>query len=146
MKKQTLLYISIGVLVALNLWLIGGRLFHPHRPDPREHIIEALHLAPDQIQRYDQLIARHREGVRAFETELVHLRESLYSHLNADTAGVGAIRTRIASLESDAEMLHYRHFEELRALCTPEQLPAFDALKAELAMLFQPPHPRERRE
>jgi hypothetical protein len=55
-----------------------------------------------------------------------------------------SVIAELGAAQQHVERIHYRHFEEIRMLCRPEQLPLFNELSAELAAIFSGP-PGKRR-
>ncbi|MBK9320896.1 MAG: hypothetical protein IPM91_20275 [Bacteroidetes bacterium] len=42
--------------------------------------------------------------------------------------------------QQEIEKLHYSHFQDIHALCTPEQEEKFHSLTQDIAAIFAPPH------
>jgi Spy/CpxP family protein refolding chaperone len=131
-------YLSITLLAGnlFLLWLHFSVKKPPHN-GPRKEIIQRLNLDEAQITRYDTLIANHRKSLFALDTKIQQQRKALYTSIgsgnNADSLLQSLNRT-----QRDIEQLHYAHFRDIRALCKPEQVPAFEQLTQDLAAMFGP--------
>lgn len=151
MNKSTFYTIIITGLLISNILLLifalkpsGPRGFDPDRP--RNIIIGRLKLDEEQVRRYDELIQAHRAEIAAKDREIMRCKSELYTYLTQDKgpAPLDSLSGKIGQLQQEVEKIHYAHFLEIRALCRPDQLPAFDALSGDIAGIFNPPHPRPR--
>lgn len=160
MQKSRLLVLVIVGLLASNLLLAGYILAgrsdrkeagHPEGPaphrGPRNLIIERLKFSESQVAKYDELIQWHRSSVDRLDEEIMPLKNELYSTLNEqpDVRKRDSLIDEIVARQQQIEHVHYKHFEDIKALCTEQQLPAFAEMTKEIAALFgRPPHKRER--
>ena len=144
MNKITLLSIAVIALILVNLALIFT--YRPHPPGPKQHgemvkktVIEQLKLNDQQIAQYENLILDHRSKIQSQERNLKDARSHLYDLLRQDDLGQRDSLTQVVSNTQKAiEQIHFEHFTAIKALCTSEQRPRFDALTGELAQLFSP--------
>lgn len=151
MTKNKLLFLLIAGLLLANIIMASFLLFRkgppPHRPEPREIIIERLHFDEKQIAEYDKLITQYKRQISVKEKTLMDLKNEFYSHLK-DTVEDFSITDSLANesgkIQSGMERINYIHFEAIKKLCRPEQLDDFNELINELGRLFSPP-PREKR-
>jgi len=156
MQKSRLLILVIVGLLASNLllagYIIAGRTKTdqderpggppPHR-GPRNLIIKRLGFSGAQVEAYDKLIQWHRGEIDRSEERIMQLKNELYATLNQqpDVTRRDSLIDEIVAVQREVEHIHYKHFEDLKALCTEKQRPAFDALTNEIASLFgRPPH------
>lgn len=152
MNKQTFYIALIAALLLSNVLLAGYLFLSPARGEmpprkPREIIIERLGFDAQQVAAYDRIIPAHRNGVRAAESEIRATKQQLYRSLIAqDTTGNGLLLRKLDAAHAQIERTHYAHFQQIRALCRPDQLPAFEALVEDLGKLFMPKPPRGLRE
>jgi periplasmic protein CpxP/Spy len=49
---------------------------------------------------------------------------------------IDSLSKNIADLQKKAEMMNFRHFQDIKKICKPEQLPYFEKLTNELTQLF----------
>jgi protein CpxP len=157
MQKSTFISIlAVGLLVS-NLLLVGFVMYNKaaHNPEgshprqqrhegPRNIIIERLNFSEEQVVKYDELIQWHRSEIGRTDHKIMELKNELYSTLgnNTDSNTKAAIIASIANTQQEIEQIHYKHFENIRDLCTDRQKPVFDELTKEIASLFAPPHKR----
>jgi periplasmic protein CpxP/Spy len=156
MQKSRLLVMVIVGLLASNLLLAGyiimgrNRQEQHERPDgppphrgPRDLIIRRLGFTGGQVEAYDKLIQWHRSEIDRSDEQMMHLKNDLYATLNEqpNTNRRDSLINEIVGVQRNIEQIHYKHFEDLRALCTAAQMPAFNELTNEIAALFgRPPH------
>jgi len=162
MNRTKLLTIAVIGLLLLNAGTLGMLLLrgpghHPHGdmppPPPRgegpKHIImERLHFDDAQRKQYEALIDDHRKRSDELHEASRNLHKELYSLLAADTADkarASALILLIADNQKITDHLNFEHFQQIKAICRPEQLSDFKELSKELSELFGPkgPPPRE---
>ncbi len=150
MKKTQLLAILVVVLVLLNAATLGflllGRPHGPHPPHmksehgPKARIEERLSFTAEQEKAFQGLIEAHRSQIRAKDEEMMAARNMLYAQLSdGDTAHTDSLLAAIGRIQQEVEQVHFAHFEQIRGLCTSEQLPAYHELTKELATYFGHP-------
>lgn len=147
MTKSTFnTFVIIGLLVS-NLILAGFLFFgkpHPNRQKPREKVIQVLGFDDAQIARYDVFIKKHRAQVTDFEKKAFEAKTALYECLNgSDLSKRDSLLESLASMQFAIETIHYKHFEEIKSICRPDQLANFATLTEDLVSIFnhkKPPH------
>ena len=142
MSKTKLLVVAVCLLVAVNLFMMW-QLARPHdMPGPQNQkiIIERLGFDTNQVAQYDVLVNAHRSDIRMYEDSMKMLKTELYTNalVASDTAAAQDIIGKIDGVHQAIEWVHYRHFESIRALCRPDQIPAFLSLTQDLAAMFNP--------
>ena len=155
MTKTRILTILVVVMVLLNVvtvaFLFWGRGHgpkhpHPNHEGPRNIIIEQLKLDEKQVAAYDALIKVHRKAIAQQDSLMQLTRNNLYAQLlENDSLAVATQFESVGALAKRVEEIHFNHFLRLKALCTPEQLPAFEKLTTELVAHFstsKPPPPK----
>lgn len=148
MNKYRFYQIIIATLLILNIVLL---YLHFNRPDkpmrPRKIIIERLHFDKAQIEQFESIIDEHREMVTANEAEINDVKNDLYQQLNVsmDSAKVDSLSKTIADLQKRAVMINFRHFQNIKKICKPEQMPYFEKLTNELSQLFSRKRPESQK-
>lgn len=159
MSKLKLLTLAVIGLVALNLVVIGFLLFGGHNPriperlreqnGPKNIIIDRLQFDPNQAKQFKKLIDTHSQLIEALDDSLLMAKIDLYQTLvQEDVALKDFLVRKLGAIQQKIEETHYQHFLEIKALCKPEQLPAFNQLALQLANIFDQkrknmPPPRE---
>ncbi|WP_284652166.1 hypothetical protein [Flavobacterium terrisoli] len=150
MERTKLLTISVIGLLLLNLGTLGflflngpkdHRLPHEGRPKPKEIIIEKLHFDANQKTAYEKLIHWHRGEINRLDDSIRQTKNELYSGLDETEINVKTKDSLIALLNSyqkQIEETHFKHFEDIKKLCKPEQQEDFKALTEELSRIFGP--------
>ena len=157
MEKTKLLTITVIGLLLLNFATLGFLFFGgtkghkpPHdrpegRPKPREIIIERLHFDVNQQKEYGKLIEWHRGEIKQLEDSIKVSKNELYLLLNDDKVDEKAKVTLIdktALFQKQIEAIHFKHFEDIKKLCKPEQQEYFNELTEELGRLFSRNKPK----
>jgi hypothetical protein len=145
MSKQRFYAITALVLLGSNLFLLWLHFYgsRPRHEGPRREIIKRLNLDDVQVQRYDVLIKQHRTSLRQLDSTVRMQRRTLYTGIGGALAAQhkDSMLREVSKAQLELEQLHYRHFLDIRALCKPEQVPAFEALSRDLAAMFGPVKP-----
>lgn len=156
MKKTHLLVILVAVLVLLNVGTLGFLLLNrPHGPNPpymkleqgpKARIEERLAFTEEQKKAFHGLIEEHRSQIQAKDEEMMAARNMLYAQLfDGDVSQNDSLLAAIGRIQQEVEQIHFSHFEQIRGLCTAEQLPAYNELTKELATYFSQPKGLKRR-
>lgn len=159
MEKTKLLTFTVFALLLLNLGTLGFLLLsgpkgqHPHdggpghhgKPRPREIIIEKLRFDPQQVKEYDRLIRWHQDNIGRAEQQISEAKNDLYRLLNdepIDDKKKDSLTATIAVAQKQIEGIHFRHFQDIKKLCRPDQLNDFGQLTHELSRMFSRPQKR----
>ncbi len=148
-KIKFLSTVSLALL-GINLFLVWFLLSHrpPNgRPqEPKQVIIEKLGFDDTQIEAYLNLIKQHRELSSTIDTDIKGLKTKLYATLKQENQQkiTDSLTAEIGKLQVEIEKINYMHFQEIKAICKPDQLPQFNAFCDEITDIFNqkrmPPH------
>jgi hypothetical protein len=107
---------------------------HSKHEGPRNKIIAILHLDNQQIEKYDVLIRQHQTDIQNAEKDLIAAKNKLYSNLDQpiDTVLLNTVSEKQAAIEK----IHYKHFQDIKKLCKPDQQVYFKQLNKKIASLF----------
>lgn len=150
MKRETLLTSAVIALLLLNFGTLGFLLLrkpgHPpeglRRIDRR--IVETLSLNDVQKQQFDQLKKAHHEKMLRSDQDYRSALENYFNQLKNDNAApamLDSLQAIATGIQRERSTNTYQHFQELKALCTPEQRKAFDSLIPELMDIILPHRP-----
>ncbi|WP_344822692.1 hypothetical protein [Rurimicrobium arvi] len=92
-----------------------------------------------QVDQYEALIRQHRSAVIAIDKETAGLKRTLYQSLLVP-ANRDSLINLIGEQQKNIERVNLAHFEDIKALCRPEQQERFTQLVQELDQLFNHPH------
>jgi periplasmic protein CpxP/Spy len=148
MSKIKLLTIAVIGLLAVNIGVVGFLLLRTppmppkgspavKREGPKKNIIERLHFDNNQIAAYEKVIIEHQQSVKALKDSISNTKNNLYQSLKTETfTGKDSLINLLSFLQKRIESVHYEHFTQIKKLCRPEQMEAFNALTGELAFYF----------
>jgi hypothetical protein len=143
--KRNIGLILIALLVACNLaslayfWWQQSRPKHGLPPPadtrrPREYLVEVLNLDSAQQAGYQTLIADHRSQTAVMRLALAKAKDSFFAALKTPDATDGELVARYAPVtlaQQNLDMLTFRHFAQLRLMCSPKQQLKFDSVIVE---------------
>jgi hypothetical protein len=151
MEKSKLLTTSVFGLLLLNiatlafLFLNGpkGHRPPPHKTQlqPKEVIIDQLHFDATQQKEYDKIIHWHQGEIRKLDNNIRQTKNDLYALLNQTQVNVKTKDSLIIALngyQKQIEVTHFKHFEDIKNICHPDQIEDFNALTEELGRIFAP--------
>ena len=141
MNKVKLLSVLAIVLLITNLISLAFILSNKpgRREGPKEYIIKQLNFDEDQIKEYQKLIFDHRMNIRSFDEKIYRLKGELYGFLNSHSeTEKDSIIGEIAKVQIEVENTHCKHFKDIKNLCKPSQMDAYNALLLEMSYLFSP--------
>lgn len=143
MNKLNFYKFLIAALVISHIILLSFMFFGNKKKrtfeGPKKVIIERLAFDARQTESYEKLIVEHQKTIASKSKEIRKIKNSLYAHLCADTQNVmrtDSLQAALTTVKSNIEKIHYDHFLDIKALCTPEQIPAFNKLSKDIAKLF----------
>lgn len=143
MNKTSLLILVATVLLVLNLIMLFV-FFSPKksRQSPRGVIIKQLNFDDRQIEKYDVLINQHQASIKLQADSIKVNKKQLYNQLaKSNQQNKDAIINNINKFQKNIEQIHFKHFEDIKALCREDQLEDYNSLTKQLARLFAPPPP-----
>ena len=147
MSKNKTYSVLIISLLAINTLLVGFVVLKPKRPlgkenkSPKEIIIKKLQFNEAQIIQYTSLVKQHRSAIKNKDAKIRDSKKNLYFLLANDSViktQQDSIITRLGVLQKDIEILHFKHFQDIKKICNPSQEEAFNRLAKNLATLFKP--------
>jgi hypothetical protein len=156
MEKTKLLTITVIGLLLLNFATIGflflngpkgNRLPHLDRQEPKAVIIEKLHFDTNQQKEYDKLIQWHQGEINQLDDQIRQTKNELYSGLSEKEINIktkDSLITLLNSYQKQIEETHFKHFQDIKKLCKPEQQEDFKMLTEEMSRIFAPKPPMPR--
>ncbi len=141
LKKNKFLTAVVAILVLLNLGVVGFVFFFLRPPsfppglnargDRMRFIEERLNFSEDQKAKFKEL--RQSEFTRM--DSLVHRRveamRDLFTLLKAENPNPEQVQQKasaVGAVETEQSASMFKHFQALRALCTPDQQMEFDKI------------------
>jgi len=119
---------NIGLMLTIWLKPSMSEQRGPGHETPRDYVIRNLKMTEAQVKQYDVLIQDHQASMHQLRDQAQGYRQQLFTGLgkgmsNATTDSLAAL---IANTQKQIEIVTYKHFEQVRALCTDAQKPEFD--------------------
>ena len=150
--KNTFLLRLVYVLILLNLCSIGGLWWqnskHKAQPRPKRDFNEVAAILKTQLQLTDEQEQKFKKIRLSFfekESVLKELIKKQRDSMNVlmfneqtDTIFVKNIARRLANNEYQMELYRIGQAQELKMICTKEQLQKFEHLVIDIRDFFQP--------
>ena len=139
--KSKILLIAIGILLVANLVLLC--FFIANKPvekkgsrgDRKAMMVAFLKndigFNQQQLQQYDSLNEKHRTKIKTvFDAARTDKEKQFKQMTNDDFSDSAIINTAalFADKQKEIQIVMFKHFKDIRNLCTPQQQPKFDSL------------------
>ncbi|MEP7163663.1 MAG: hypothetical protein ABI741_03160 [Ferruginibacter sp.] len=116
---------------------------HPPVPGPVfEFLTKELQLNESQQAAYRLLRDKHQAEQKRFQDSIRKAKDALFSLLkqpNVPDSLVNEYSKRATSFDQQLDIITFRHFREVRALCNAEQQQKFDAIIRDVLHRMAPP-------
>lgn len=155
-NKPKLLTIVVVALLLLNFGTLGFMWTHSrgpggppdgpgHRPDLFHFMVNELQMTKEQEAQYDVMRRAHHEKVVELQEASRKLHDKFFNLLQGaetDSILVNQLADSIASNQKQVDLITFRHFQQVRSICTPPQQKKFDEVidEAMSMMAPRPPH------
>jgi periplasmic protein CpxP/Spy len=139
-KNKWFLFL-LGFLFLANIALLLSFFVFGERSDgdknkgntsnTKGYLSKELQLTKEQDAEFNQMKEEHFRNMKPLWSEIRQTKDSLFRQMNNpafDDSAIAAFTSRIATKNKKADEMMFRHFRELRKLCTPEQQQKFDTL------------------
>ena len=127
---------NIGLLITLWLKPRNETSFaYPRGETPRDFVVRELKFTTEQTKQYDALVHDHQQAMQRLRHGAMDYRQQLFNNLATDQKDNNkpdSLARVIANIQLEIEMVTYRHFAQVRALCTEDQKQQFDKIIADV--------------
>jgi protein CpxP len=140
MKKNTLLYLILMVLVVMNGFFIYTFLNKPNqnptrlKGNPTEFIAKELGFNEAQLDKLKILDDSHKRAMKRSDDELKELKDVLFGNLSNPTdrpSTIDSLTTLIGIIEKEKDMNVFKHLKSIQDLCTDNQKQRFQKIITE---------------
>ena len=145
MNKIKLLTFSTIALALINVGLLVFLLVkkpprHNGHDDLKKVIINQMHFDDSQQIAYHKLVDKHGIAMEDFNDGLKIQKNVLYELLKKSDYSVerDSIINNIATITKSIDSLHFSHFEDIKKLCTTDQMGYFNDFTTEVGAYFNP--------
>ena len=143
-NRWVLALLVLNVLVVAGFWVssLQGNRGAGRRggggEGPKKEIIARLQLNERQVEKYECLIASHRNGVGERERKINALRQTLFEGVGSgmDSTETMQICKEIGSFQAEIHQIHVAHFKQIKGLCEGRQVKAFEEMVVEFNEMF----------
>ena len=145
-NKFQILWIAIIVLVLLNGSMIAWFTFFGHRADSPERLFLEQVLSFDEKQKESYRVMReeHFSKARSIREHIKLMKEAFFNAMADNSITDDELRKKSAAIGTEVaalDILTFKHFQEVRQMCTPEQKEKFDEIIVEVLRSMDRPGP-----
>ena len=149
MKKNTVLYILLVVLIIMNGFFLFNYIGRPGQNGPNESgnfIASELNFNDTQLAQFKTLEIKHRTAMRAVGDDIKSLKDQLFNNITAPSVNQQDINKLITSIADNVIIKENELFARLRGiyqLCDDKQKEQFKSIikKARRFDMPGPEHP-----
>ncbi len=135
-RKYYWLWAAIGLLLCLNLLTIGWVVRRTNTVRAARQLQEGvmvrrLNFTPEQLKQYRQSRNQMRQQSRPHEDSLRTARTALLDQVKQPAVSdeeLDRLLDQMARQNRQVARFRFRHWQQVRSLCTPEQQAQFDQL------------------
>ncbi len=125
MSKLHLYKIIIGLLVVLNLFVIGSQFLFVNNPKPPNvrgaGIKEHLNFTDSQMQEFEQSKRKMLSSMREIQPKLNDLSMEYYL-AKEENSTTDSLLQEINKLNALIYKVNYKHIQDVQAICDDEQI------------------------
>lgn len=142
----TLILVTANIVTLALLWTNKtgkGEKFPPLRQEQVfEFVSNELKLDSVQKEAYKKLRDEHQAGQKPLQDSIRKAKDALFSLLEQGNVADSMLQSyskRAAEAEQQLDLLTFKHFQKLRAICDPEQQKKFDSIIKDVLRRMAPP-------
>lgn len=143
----TLLLLTANIITLVFLWRTkGSDKAGPNQPPPQGQVFEFLNkelkFDAGQQEAFKKLREEHRSASKQILDSIKNAKDALFALLQQPGVSDSLIdrySSKAARAEQQLDELTFRHFQNLRGLCTTEQQQKFDSIIKEVLQRMGPP-------
>jgi periplasmic protein CpxP/Spy len=95
----------------------------------RDFLKDSVGFNEQQLAQFDQIREQHRDSVKTLFDDMRNAKMAFYKQAGqSDTAAQMAAADVIAQKQKALDVAFFTHFQDIRQLCTPEQITRYDSL------------------
>ncbi len=146
MKKTNFLKLTLIGLLLLNLSTLSFIFFKYNKFDenrkgnkPDQLIINKLAFNTEQENSYKKLIQKHSQQINIIQETILNYKNNLYTKLKNNSNSKNQIDSLISKINEQQkiiELINYKHFFDIKGICSQKQIPAYNELVNELSEIF----------
>jgi len=142
-----LVLIALNIITLSTLWIMHER--EAERPNGKQpalvdFLVKELGLDSAQKKKLIVLQDEHRQQMQAIRRYNRDAKNAFFDLLQqedlSDTALATAAKEAVR-YDAETDMLTFRHFQQIRALCNPEQKVKFESVIRQVLRMMAPPPP-----
>ncbi|HYE54792.1 MAG TPA: periplasmic heavy metal sensor [Chitinophagaceae bacterium] len=143
-SRNKILLFLIGILLVTNVVLLvfsvnrekrTEKQPHTNRPSRtaimKSYLKDSIGFSEQQLAQFDKIRAEHDKNIKPLFDEMRQAKLAFYTLLKepgTTDSAMSAAAANIAEKQKAVDMAFYKHFRDVRMLCTPDQQAGYDSL------------------
>src|SRR6218665_720690 len=150
-NRFRILWAAIAVLVVLNIGMIAWFTFFAHHSGPPRRFFLEQELSFNEKQKESYRIMRdeHFMKARSIKEHVKMMKEDFFKSMADSSLSDEDLRKKAQAISTEAselDILTFKHFQQVRQMCTPEQKEKFDEVIEDVLRSMDRQGPPPRRE
>lgn len=132
-NRFRILWVAIVVLVVLNIGMMAWVTFFAHRQGPPQRLFLEQELSFDEKQKESYRLMReaHFMKAKSIKEHIRMMKEAFFKSMADSSLTDEELKKRAFAISTEAselDVLTYKHFQQVRQMCSPEQKEKFDEI------------------
>lgn len=108
-----------------------------------EMLSKELDFDKSQRKSYKKLVISHQGQVKKLRKKQVAIKNALYKTIGEEgqESNRAERMERLSGINDEIEFMNLEHFDDIRKLCSEDQIPKFKKFRSKLVTFFSPPKP-----
>ncbi|MFZ4057963.1 MAG: Spy/CpxP family protein refolding chaperone [Ferruginibacter sp.] len=135
----TLILLLVNITVLIFLWTAHKNEEAQFKNGPKngpgfEYLIQSLNFDSSQKLAFTKLKDAHRTNARLLQDSLKKSRDQFFGLLKNEPNDslLNVYAQKNTAIIAQIDILNFKHFQDIKKICTPDQLPKFDTVIVEL--------------
>jgi len=148
MSKRRVLILAVVLLAMMNIVFIVFHFLRPKHPmmgdmNKMEMLSKELDFDKSQRKSYKKLVISHQGQVKKLRKKQVAIKNALYKTIGEEgqESNRAERMERLSVINDEIEFMNLEHFDDIRKLCSEDQIPKFKKFRSKLETFFSPPKP-----
>lgn len=131
MKKHSILYLLLLVLLIMNAFFLFNYLGRPQHKGPKESddfIAKELNFNASQLRQFSILETKHHNAMETFGDDMKLLKDELFKKITATSVDESTVDSLLSSISQREQLKEKERFNKLRGiyeLCDAQQKERF---------------------
>jgi protein CpxP len=139
-----ILLLLANIVTIFLFWRERGQHHQLSHPDPGGFLVRELNLDSAQQNKLNEFAHEHQQATRPIRDELKKAKDEYFDLLKDPATPDSLLQQKLsvnAAFTRVLDSITYRHFQQIRSICRPDQQKKFDEIIHQVTSMIAMPHP-----